>query len=230
MRYQYFAKMQNNGIGQFSLPSQGFNELNTEHTLQISDTQTLSERIINETRFQYVRSASNQTVVDATPTVAVGGAFTDGGNYRGNLDQITDGFEIQNYTSIASGKHFIKFGVRARIDLDSLDKLTGFNGSFTFNSLTSYQITAQDLQAGFTPDQIRADCRGTDPTHAPICGGASQFSQTVGNSMVQNDYYDLGLYAQDEWRIRPNITANYGIALKKQNQIGDDGGSPHASA
>jgi hypothetical protein len=225
VRYQYFRENEmNNGIGQFSLPSQGYNELNTEHTLQISDTQTLSERIINETRFQYVRSASNQTVVETTPTVAVGGAFTDGGNYRGNLDQNTDGFEIQNYTSIASGKHFIKLGVRARIDLDSLDKLTGFNGSFTFNSLTSYQITEQDLQAGFTPDQIRADCRGTDPTHAPICGGASQFSQTVGNSMVQNDYYDLGLYAQDEWRIRPNITANYGIRFEKQNQIGDDGG------
>src|SRR5712692_9421504 len=60
-RYQYFRENEiNNGVSQFSLPTQGFNELNTEHTLQISDTKTLNERTINETRFQYVRSSSSE--------------------------------------------------------------------------------------------------------------------------------------------------------------------------
>src|SRR5438876_4887541 len=71
-RYQYFRENEvNNGIGQFNLPTQGFNELNTEHTLQISDTQTLTERTINETRFQYVRPASTEAVLDTTPAIAV---------------------------------------------------------------------------------------------------------------------------------------------------------------
>src|SRR6266581_1962591 len=122
-RYQYFRENEvNNGIGQFNLPTQGFNELNTEHTLQISDTQTLTERTINETRFQYVRSASTEAVLDTTPAIVVQGAFTGGGNYQGNVLQRTNGYEIQNYTSIASGKHFIRFGVRARIDDDSINK------------------------------------------------------------------------------------------------------------
>src|SRR5882724_11062959 len=152
-RYQYFRENEiNNGVSQFSLPTQGFDEQNTEHTLQISETKTLNERTINETRFQYVRSSSNETVLNTTPTVNVSGAFTGGGNNQGNLLQTTNGYEIQNYTSIAANKHFIKFGVRARIDADATDKLTGFNGAFTFDSLTNYQITQQDLQAGFTPD------------------------------------------------------------------------------
>ena len=218
-RYQYFRENEiNNGIGQFSLDTQGFNELNTEHTLQISDSQTLNERTINETRFQYLRSSSAQTVLNTTPAVAVGGAFTGGGNRQGNLLQTTNGFEIQNYTSISAGKHFIKFGVRARIDNDSADKTSGFNGAFTFNSLTSFQITEQDLQAGFTPGEIRADCRGGD------CGGASQFSLTTGNSLVQNNYFDIGLYAQDEWRVRPNLTVNYGLRYERQNQTNNNGG------
>jgi hypothetical protein len=224
-RYQYFRENEvNNGIGQFNLATQGFNELNTEHTLQISDTQTLTERTINETRFQYLRSASTETVLNTAPAIVVQGAFTGGGNYQGNLLQRTDGYEIQNYTSIASGKHFIRFGVRARIDDDSVNKTQGFNSSFTFDSLVSYQITEQDLQSGFSPDQIRADCRDASSSGTPVCGGASLFAITTGNSLVANTYFDLGIFAQDEWRIRPNITFSYGLRYERQNQIDDNGG------
>jgi hypothetical protein len=214
VRYQYYRESeQNDGIGQFSLPTQAYNSLNTEHTVQISDTQTLSEHIINETRFQYVRSNSTQTVLNVTPAINVSGAFIGGGNYLGNLLQTTGGYEIQNYSSIAAGKHFIKFGLRARVDRDSLDKTQGFNGSFTFDSLTSYQITEQGLRAGLTPAQIRANG-----------GGASQFAQVVGDSALQDNYADLGFYVQDEWRIRPNLTASYGLRYEWQNQVDNNGG------
>jgi len=214
VRYQYYREDElNDGVGQSSLPTQGYNSLNTEHTVQISDTQTLGEHVINETRFQYVRSNSTQIVLDATPSINVSGAFTGGGNTLGNLLGTTGGYETQNYTSIVKGKHFIKFGVRARIDRDSTDKTLGFNGAFTFHSLTAYQLTEQGLAAGETPDQIRANG-----------GGAIQFTQTVGNSFVQDNYADLGFYIQDEWRIRPNITASYGLRYEWQNQLSNAGG------
>src|SRR5215467_10264300 len=158
LRYQYYRESErNDGVGQSSLSSQAYNLLGTEHTVQISDTQTLGEHTINETRFQYVRSDSRQTVLDLTSSINVSGAFTGGGNSLGNLLETTGDYEIQNYTSISRGKHFIKFGVRSRINRDAVNKTLGFNGSFTFDSLTSYQITEQGLAAGLTPDQIRAN-------------------------------------------------------------------------
>ena len=214
VRYQYYRENErNDGIGQSSLPTQAYNSVDTEHTVQVSDTQTLGEHVINETRFQYVRSNSTQTVVDTSPSINVSGAFTGGGNTLGNLLETTGGYEVQNYTSIVKGKHFIKFGVRARIDRDSTDKTLGFNGAFTFDSLTAYQITEQGLAAGQTPDQIRE-----------AGGGAVQFKQTVGNSFVQDNYADLGFYVQDEWKIRPNLTASYGLRYEWQNQLGNNGG------
>src|SRR3989475_2980946 len=80
-RYQYERENEtNNGIGQFSLPSMGFNQQNREHQLQISDTQIINAKIINETRFQFVRETSDRTPQNTAPTGSAQGAFADGGN------------------------------------------------------------------------------------------------------------------------------------------------------
>lgn len=73
-RYQYWRNNETgDGIGTFSLPTVGYNSLNTEHTFQLSDTQTLSARTINETRFQFVRADSNQNPLTTIPTVQIQG-------------------------------------------------------------------------------------------------------------------------------------------------------------
>ena len=120
VRYQYFRDSQDNeGVGQFSLPSQAYNTASTEHTVQISDTQVVSANIVNETRFQYLHDSSNQTVQSFQPTVSVLGAFTGGGNQIGNGSDVQNHYELQNYTSIVHGNHLIKFGGRLRALTDS---------------------------------------------------------------------------------------------------------------
>ena len=43
------------------LPEAGYNTTSTEHTVQISDTQILGSKIINETRFQYLHDSPTRT-------------------------------------------------------------------------------------------------------------------------------------------------------------------------
>ncbi len=75
-RYQYFRDSQNNdGVGQFNLPSQGYNDVSAEHTFQIGDTQVIGASIVNETRFQYLRENDSQNAVSTDPTINVRGAF-----------------------------------------------------------------------------------------------------------------------------------------------------------
>ncbi len=207
VRYQFFQNNENNeGVGQFSLPSQAYNSSDTEHTLQISDTQVLSTNVINETRFQYIRDESDQTVQNFQPTVSVLGAFIGGGNQIGNQSDTQNHYELQNYTSIVHGNHLIKFGGRLRAITDANSSNAGFNGTFTFPSLTAYQNTVNGIVC----------------TSGPSCG-PSQFSIITGQALAQVNVIDAGLYGQDDWRIRPNMTLSYGLRFETQNDIHDHG-------
>jgi hypothetical protein len=213
IRYQYSRNSQDNaGIGQFSLPSTGYNLHSTEQTVQISDTQIISPNIVNETRFQYLRDSDNQNPLNFDPTLVVQGAFTGGGSSQGISIGNQDHYELQNYTSIAHGKHFIKFGGRLRGTQYSSTDNAGFNGSYNFASLNAYQITENGIAEGLTPAQIRQ-----------LGGGASQFSLVSGAPLSDVSMLDIGLYAEDEWRIRPNISLSYGLRYETQTGIPHEG-------
>ncbi len=213
VRYQYVRNIQDNeGIGQFSLPSVGYNSNSTEQTVQISDTQVISPTMVNETRFQYIRDSDNQVPLSTDPELIVQGAFTGGGSAQGTVVSNQDHYELQNYTSIAHGKHFIKFGGRLRGTLFSSTQDSGFNGSYNFSSLTAYQITEVGIQEGLPPTEIRK-----------MGGGASQFSLVAGQPLSDVSMIDVGLYAEDEWRIRPNVSLSYGVRYETQTGIPYEG-------
>ncbi len=155
-RYQYYRDTQTgSGISQITLPTQAYDSTSTEHTLQIGDTQIFGAKVVNETRFQYLRENSGQTSVDTNPEVGVPGAFTGGGNGTISTDH-QDHYELQNYTSVIHGSHTIKFGVRLRALRDDSNSNAGFNGTFTFSSLNQPTDTpancATDLQTNPNPN------------------------------------------------------------------------------
>jgi len=47
-------------------------------------------------------------------------------------------------------------------------------------------------------------------------GGASQFGINTGNAEASVSQTDLAVYAQDDWRIRPNFTLSYGLRYEYQ--------------
>jgi len=231
VRYQYWENTDtDNGVGQFSLPSQAYNANGSEHTIQVGDTQVISDRTVNQARFQYLHDSSYSAPVNlslsgssnligspigcmllAQPCqISAAGAFTGGGNTTGVQTDSEDHYEFQNYTSITLGKHFVRFGGRLRDNEESTSSTSSFNGFFAFPSLTAYQITRQGVQAGWTDAQIRA-----------AGGGATLFSINRGIPTASINYFDLGLYGEDDWRVRPNMTLSLGLRFETQTGIND---------
>jgi hypothetical protein len=219
MRYQLtHDSHQNSGLGSFSLPSQAYNSNETEHTLQISDTQILSPKIVNETRFQFQRETNHQLPLSSAPTIEVQGAFTSGGNSQGLVRTTQDNYELQNYTSITHGNHLIKFGVRLRGITSSESTDANFNGTFIFSPeidpTTGKVISALNVYQ----NELQFGCPRPANT-PPSC--PSQFSITTGTPNVSVGWFDAGLYAEDEWRAKPNLSFTYGLRFESQNDIHD---------
>jgi hypothetical protein len=203
VRYRFVQTNEtNDGIGQFSLASQGYNVTNTEQVLQISDTQVISPRTVNETRFEYERDRNTQIAQTFGPTVSVLGAFTSGGNSSGNVFDNEDQYELQNYTSMSLGKHYLKFGGRLRAYRVANDTNSDFNGLFTFSQLSMYPNMPGQLQISCGPNIPHLNC---NPSSA----------------VIRLTQFDLGLYAQDDWRLRPNMTLSLGLRFETQNNIHD---------
>ena len=200
VRYSLDQSDQTNaGVGQFSLIGQGYQSANINQTLQVSNAQIVSAKIVNDTRFQYIRSRSQQTPTSLAPTLVVQGAFTDGGANQGASRDNQDRYEFQNYVSQTFRKHFFTYGTRLRDTRDANYSRAGYNGQFVFPTLAAYQLTQQGLPGG----------------------GATQFTITRGTPSIAVQVTDAALFFQDDWKLKPSFTLSSGLRFETQNGMAD---------
>jgi hypothetical protein len=241
-RYQYWR---NNEIGDgvgvngVTLPGVAYNALTTEQTFQMTDTQVLGPRTINETRFQYIHQGRDQNPLNGTPTISIKDAFTTGGSSGGTLLDTQNRYELQNMTYFNVGKHALKYGGRLRATTDDYLSNEQFNGTYVFGSrpdpkvsgcnvakppstcpqltgLQAYQIMQQAIATGDTPANIATGIAN---------GGGPSFyslnSSATGNAAADVTWFDGALFLQDDWRIRPNVTLSTGLRYEMQNDLGN---------
>ncbi|HET9178415.1 MAG TPA: TonB-dependent receptor [Terriglobia bacterium] len=207
--YRYFQIGEHNdGVDTQSLPSQAFDRSFHHHNLQIIDTQVLGSRVVNQTSFQYLHFNNVETPQNFSPTINVLGAFTGGGDSSGTFNRYETHYTFQNYTTMTLGRHLVRFGGTMLVLPRSESTNGGFNGTFTFNSLSDYQKTQRGLQNGLTMSQIQTGGYGP-----------SQFNVTAGNLPASIDRVNGWLFVNDDWNVRPHFTLSYGLRFDSENYV-----------
>jgi hypothetical protein len=213
-RYQYnHVSFNNSGVGLLVLPSEGLDVDTTTQTLQLTDTQVIGAKLISDAHFQYLRTRNQQNPVSTGAAVVVEGVFNGGGNPAQKLSDNQDRYEFQELITVDHGKQYMRFGGRYRLLRDASFTTANFNGQFTFPSLDAYQLAL----AGETPAQIFT-----------ATGETTQYNLTAGLPSATLLTGDLGVFAEDEWKVRSNLNFDFGFRVESQSAVPDHfDPSPH---
>jgi len=198
-RYEYSrSSLDNQGIGDTSLPSRAYSTSTFSHELRLTETMIINPKTVNETRFGYSFNDRKQQGDNSIPTISVPAAFTGGGAQIGLSFNKNQNWELSNNTTTSFGKasqHAIKFGVRVRgVSIDDQSE-SNFGGTFSFTNLNNYIATIQRTQI---------------PT---------QFTINSGNPLQSVSQVDFGAFITDDWRLKPGLTLSLGLRYENQTNI-----------
>jgi len=193
-----------------------FGQVSVPQNAVLAINQIWTPRIFNESKFGYngikmrvlglAGSSPNADISKARISVAgltnVGALISLSSSFNGVGAPYTgQSYSYIDNLSYLAGNHSMKFGVEVRpIGLYN-NQIGGI--TYTYNSISAFQTNA--------PAQIQFFGDLSD---------LSPFTGLSGDAHVKQSYY-IG-YAQDEWKLRPNLTLSYGLRYEYYSPLHED--------
>ncbi|HJR07684.1 MAG TPA: TonB-dependent receptor [Pyrinomonadaceae bacterium] len=190
-RYSFYDIESTNArsVGGLNAVSRGSALDNRDQTLAVSHVATLSAGALNEARFQFTRSRLDAPTNDeaGAPAVNIAGVANFGTATFSPLARALDVFEANDALTTERGAHTFKAGAQFLLNRTDVLFPGALEGVYTFSSLANFQA-------------------GRYITFQQAFGAPSQFQSNP----------NLGLFVQDEWRVRPRLTVNAGLRYDAQ--------------
>ncbi|HVS20235.1 MAG TPA: carboxypeptidase regulatory-like domain-containing protein, partial [Pyrinomonadaceae bacterium] len=171
------------------------------------DNYVFSAKAVAQTRFQWSRltPAVEATGGTTTPVVLItindplpstdpsqrSGTLTGGTSTTGATDRREARYQVQEIFSYLGGPHSLKFGGDIQWIKSTFIDLSDATGTFNFAS-------AGDFLANIP----------------------NRFRQNFLTTSTQHNVY-TGIFAQDEWRLLPNLTLSYGVRWENESIVRD---------
>jgi hypothetical protein len=175
-------------VGGLNAVSRGSGLDDTDQTVALSNITTISSQTLNEARFQYTNSRLGAPINDPVgPAVGISGVANFGTATSSPLARDINLFEAVDNVSTQRGAHSPKVGINLLYNRVNIVFPGALQGVYAFNSLSSFLT-------------------GNYSTYQQAFGAPSQFQANP----------NVGVFGQDEWRVRPDFTINAGLRYDLQ--------------
>jgi hypothetical protein len=191
----------------------------TDNMLAASHAAIISNRVVNELRFQFARRDQTVRSLDPTcdgpcdrndeggPTVEITGVASVGRQRFTPQPRLNDRYQLLDTVSFVAARHQLKAGFDFNyIDHKEQALPLHFGGRYIFAPFTSAQAAA----LGLPPVPISA-------IQAFALGIPARYVQGYGDPSVPYGYKDISVFVQDDWRLTDRLTLKAG--LRYQNQF-----------
>ncbi len=175
----------------------------------------LSSTLVNEARFQYGRDFEAQVPNGSGPSFVIADAPNIGmPNFlpRGAFPN-EKRFQWVDNVSWLKSNHQVKVGFDINYVRDDIQNLFQGGGVYSYFNISSGTCAGAGLNNfvrdlfGGTPAGVAGCYSSFVQTTDPVTGDGSGFFTTT----------DWNFYVQDNWKVRPNLTLNFGVRYEFQN-------------
>jgi hypothetical protein len=183
-----------------------------------SETSVRSSRMVNEMRFQVALRDQTVRSLDPLcggecieenqggPTLEVLGVASVGRQRFTPQPRRNTRYQVLDTVSYYTGAHQMKAGIDFNyIDQSEQSLPLHFGGRYIFATIPATQAPL----LGLPPLEV-------SPIVAVRLGIPGRYVQGYGNSLAPYTYSDFSMFAQDDWRVTPRLTAKFGLRYQVQ--------------
>jgi len=175
-------------VGGLNAVSRGTGLADTDQTVQVGNVTTISNRTLNEARVQYTNSRLDAPVNDDVgPAVNIAGVANFGTATFSPLARDINLFEAVDNISTVRGAHSLKAGGGFLYNRVNILFPGALQGVYSFSSFSNF-----------------------------LTGDYINYQQAFGVPEQAQSNPNIGVFVQDEWRVRPDLTINAGLRYDLQ--------------
>ncbi len=196
MRAEYqrnYTSADEQGVGNFNLPSRATYDSSLENLIRISLTGSYGSHAVNQMRFQADWQNSNTGSSTLAPSLNVNGAFNEGGA-QAQTAASQDDWQLDDDFDYSFGHQVLHAGLRWNQGLFQNENVSNQLGSFTFASYADF-----------------------------LAGKPSLFTRRViRNPLIGYRFTEWAGYIQDDWQPRDDLSFSLGLRYEGQSHVRDN--------